>query len=301
MRVFYMRNLDVVIYVAMRIALSSSPFIFDAEDKIMTKTELQLVLQDALPTIKLAGAFMEAEQAKVTSEQVEDKALNSLVSYVDKQTEMMLVEGLQKILPSATFITEEETVKNQASTSTWIIDPLDGTTNYLHGLPHFATSVGLLYENELVLGIIYNPVSRECFTAIRNEGAYLNGQRIKVSRAANFRSSLFVTGFPFDDKERVEKNLEVVKYVKQHSRGIRRFGSAALDLAFVAAGRFEAYFEGGINAWDVSAGILLVREAGGIVTDYQGAADCLFSGEVVAANPNIHAELLDVVQRNYYV
>ncbi len=266
----------------------------------MNTTQLQDLLQQALPIVKQAGAFMRAEQSKVTSEQIEDKALNSLVSYVDKQAEVILVEGLQKILPTATFITEEETVQNKASAATWIIDPLDGTTNYLHGLPHFGVSVGLLHNDQLVLGIIYNPASDECFTATLGGGAYLNGQRIRVSNSPNFQASLFVTGFPFNEQARVTKNLKVVDYLKQHSRGIRRFGSAALDLAFVAAGRFDAYFEGAINAWDVAAGILLVQEAGGILTDYRGGTDYLFGGEVIAATPAIHAELLEVVREVYY-
>lgn len=266
----------------------------------MTNEQLQTLLQESLTVIRRAGAFMKAEQSKVTSEQIEDKARNSLVSYVDKQAETILVEGLQSILPTATFITEEATIENRASITTWIIDPLDGTTNYLHGLPHYAVSVGLLHEDKLVLGVVYNPASDECFTAIRGGGAFLNARPIKVSTAKGFSDSLFVTGFPFDDLKRTQNNLKVVEYLKQQSRGIRRFGSAALDLAFVAAGRFEAYFEGGLNAWDVAAGILLVQEAGGISTDYEGGENHLFGGEIIAAVPSVHRALVDKIQTVYY-
>ncbi|NJL74003.1 MAG: inositol monophosphatase [Saprospiraceae bacterium] len=258
------------------------------------------ICEQALPKVQQVGKFIVGELGKVQASQVEDKSVNSLVSYVDKQAEIQLVEALQQILPTATFITEEATIENSKSELTWIIDPLDGTTNFLHGIPCFSVSVGLQCEGQLVVGIVLEPTRNEMFYAAHQQGAFLNGNRIKVRQNATFANSLIAIGFPYNDGKRVQQMLSMFETFQKESRGIRRLGSAALDLAYTAAGRFDAYFEGGINAWDIAGGALLVKEAGGIVTDYQGGDDFLFSGEIIAATPSVYDRLKSLVLETYY-
>ncbi len=265
----------------------------------MKQHEIIRTLDRSLSIVKKTGKFILKELGKVERGHVEDKALNSLVSYVDKEAEKMLVEGLQQILPSSTFITEENTVANRKSYQTWIIDPLDGTTNFLHGVPHFSVSVALMVDEILQIGIVYAPCLDECFYAGKGIGAFLNGQPIQVSANTLLSASLIATGFPYDNAAQVERILVFIRILKPQTRGIRRFGSAALDLAYTAVGRFDAYFEDCLNAWDVAAGILIVQEAGGKVSDAQGGDDYLFGGNVLAATPKIHEKLLPVLYQIY--
>lgn len=265
----------------------------------MKQHEIIRTLDRSLSIVKKTGKFILKELGKVERGHVEDKALNSLVSYVDKEAEKMLVEGLQQILPSSTFITEENTVANRKSYQTWIIDPLDGTTNFLHGIPHFSVSVALMVDEILQIGIVYAPCLDECFYAGKGIGSFLNGQPIQVSANTLLSASLIATGFPYDNAAQVERILVFIRILKPQTRGIRRFGSAALDLAYTAVGRFDAYFEDCLNAWDVAAGILIVQEAGGKVSDAQGGDDYLFGGNVLAATPKIHEKLLPVLYQIY--
>jgi myo-inositol-1(or 4)-monophosphatase len=268
--------------------------------KIFTVMEWLKICEQALPAVQQVGAFIVGELGKVQAADVEDKSVNSLVSYVDKQSEIQLVEALHRILPTATFITEEATIQNEKSELTWIIDPLDGTTNFLHGIPCFSVSVGLQCEGELVVGIVLEPTRKELFYAAHQQGAFLNGNRIKVRAAASFSDSLIAIGFPYNDGVRVREVLDMFETFQKESRGIRRLGSAALDLAYTAAGRFDAYFEGGINIWDIAGGALLVKEAGGIVTDYEGGQNYLTTGEIIAAAPNVYPRLKSLVSATYY-
>ncbi len=265
----------------------------------MEQYEIIRTLDHALSLVKKTGKFILKELGKVEQRQVENKALNSLVSYVDKEAEKMLVEGLQQILPSSTFITEENTVISRKSNQTWIIDPLDGTTNFLHGIPHFSVSVALMIDEVLQIGIVYAPSLDECFYAGKGIGAFLNGRPIQVSTNTSLSAALIATGFPYDNDAQVERILEFIRAVKPLTRGVRRFGSAALDLAYTAVGRLDAYFEDCLNAWDVAAGILIVQEAGGEVSDVQGGNDYLFSGNVLAATPEIHEQLRPIIGRIY--
>lgn len=250
----------------------------------MNHSNYNPLLEAALPIVKKAGHFLLEHFRKVCTDQIEDKEVNSLVSYVDRQAEAMLVLDLQALLPDATFITEEDTVENQESEYTWIIDPLDGTTNFLFGLPHFAVSVALQHLGEIVVGIVYHPSLEECFHATKGGGAFVNNIPIEVRTAQHLKEALIATGMPFNNLEQVNETLELIRYWKQHTRGVRRLGSAALDLAYVAAGRFDAYVEWGLNAWDIAAGVLLVKEAGGKVTDLKGEQGYLKNGEVIAAS-----------------
>lgn len=250
--------------------------------------------------IRSVGDFIQEELGKVKATAIETKALNSLVSYVDKEAEKQLVDGLHKILPEATFLTEEETVEQKEGTFRWIIDPLDGTTNFLHQLPFFSVSVGLEQEGELVMGIIYEPIRQECFYGWKGGGAYLNEQSIHVSKTEQVSDSLLATGFPYYDYGAIKAYLGALEQLMQSSRGIRRLGSAALDLAYVACGRFDAFFEYSLNPWDLAAGAFLVTEAGGRVTDFRGGDDFLHGKQLIASNAGIADEFSNIIQSAFY-
>lgn len=260
----------------------------------------QEICEQAVPVIKRAGQFIREQLGNVKTGDIEVKALNSLVSYVDKNAEERLVEGLSKILPEAVFLTEEETVETQEGTYRWIIDPLDGTTNFLHQLPVFSVSVALQHNNDLVVGIVYEVNQDECFYAWQNGGAYLNGQRISVSSTQTLSDALIATGFPYYDYDRMASYIEVLKYFMQHTRGIRRLGSAAVDMAYVACGRFDTFYEYSLNAWDVAGGIVLVKEAGGQVTDFKGQDNYLFGKEMIASNSGLFEEVKKLILSNFY-
>lgn len=258
----------------------------------MDLNQLERLCEQACAVVGAVGDWIQQESGRVTALQVEEKSLNSLVSYVDKKAEEQLVMGLGELLPKAGFLTEEGTVAATISEYQWVIDPLDGTTNFLHGLPIYSVSVGLRRGMDTLIGIVYAPAMGEMFYAWKDGGAWLNGDRIQTSSKTALASSLLVTGFPYYDYGRMEAFLEVLKTLMTNTRGIRRLGSAAIDLAWVAMGRFEAFYEYGLNAWDVAAGILLVEEAGGKLSDFNGGKDYLSGREIVAAAAGIQAELL---------
>lgn len=241
--------------------------------------------------------FLLGEIGKVGKDQIEEKSLNSLVSYVDKSAEEQLVVALKKLLPASTFLTEEETVAQQQGEYQWIIDPLDGTTNFLFQLPVFAISLALRHQDETLLGIVQGVSQRECFYAWKGGGAYLNGKPVRVSTRRELGETLIATGFPYRDFSRTEAYLQVLKRLMTDTRGLRRMGAAAIDLAYVACGRFDAFFEYGLSPWDVAAGILLVEEAGGQVSDFKSGENSLFGGEIIAANREVHAALCKIIEQ----
>lgn len=267
----------------------------------MTSPNLQQLVTDVTELCRKVGKFQLNELAGFGRDRIEYKGLHDLVSYVDRESEQALVAGLEVLFPDAGFLTEEGTVSQEAKPWRWIIDPLDGTTNFIHGLPFFAISIALVYGDELQLGIVYEVSRGECFTAIKGEGAYLNGQPIHVSKVPNMNESLLATGFPFYNFDKMPAYLEVLRQCMQGSQGMRRLGSAALDLAYVAAGRFEAYFEYNLKPWDVAAGALLVQEAGGIVTDFHGGNKYLYGLEILAGNPPVYTELLAILRKQFPV
>ena len=247
----------------------------------------------------VVGKFILEERKKFNDSFVEKKGHNDLVSYVDKKSEEMLVEKLRTILPEAGFITEENTSTQKGPLYNWIIDPLDGTTNFIHGMPIFCISIGLLKENEIVIGVVHELNLSECFYGWKNGGAYLNGERIYVSAIQTLSDSLLATGFPYHNYDRMKPYMEIFDYCMRNSHGLRRLGSAAADLAYVACGRFEGFYEYGLNSWDVAGGVLLVREAGGIVTDFSGKDNFIFGEEVIATNAQIADEFLNVVKSKF--
>ncbi|HKK76980.1 MAG TPA: inositol monophosphatase family protein [Saprospiraceae bacterium] len=258
--------------------------------------QLDQICQQCLPIVNKVGAFIRQELGSVGDQAIEIKSRNSLVSYVDKTAESMLVEALGALLPEATFLTEEDTVQNQESRLRWIIDPLDGTTNFLYGIPVFAISVGLEKDGELVMGIVQEVVRQENFYAWKNGGAYCNGKPIRVSQRATLADGLLATGFPYYDFERTEDYLKVLGYFMKETRGLRRLGAAAVDLAFVACGRFDAFFEYALSPWDVAAGIVLVREAGGKVSGFSPKVDFTSGIEIIASNGHIHEAMQENCQ-----
>jgi len=265
----------------------------------MTSQELEKLSKSASQEIKLVAQFIKEEFKKVDTINIETKSLNSLVSYVDKNAEIHLVDKLSKILPEATFLTEEETIENTESELRWIIDPLDGTTNFLHQIPHFAISVALEYQGEIVLGIVYEVNRDECFTAWKNGGAFLNDSKIQVSKRKDISNSLIATGFPYYDYQGVEPYFVALEFFMKNTRGLRRLGAAALDLAYVACGRFDAYYEYSINAWDVAAGAILVKEAGGKLADFGGGENYIYSQQIIAASPFVFDKTLEVVKNAF--
>ena len=227
--------------------------------------------------------------------QVSKKGPADFVTTADKKAEEVLVAGLTKARPRFGFLLEEGGKIEGADTSNrWIIDPLDGTTNFLHGIPHFSISIALERDGGPVAGVIYEPITDQMFWAEKGQGAYLNGRRIRVSARRRLEESLFATGIPFAGKQDHGRFLSQLKAVMAVSAGVRRFGSAALDLAYVAAGRYEGFWEFGLHPWDIAAGIVLVREAGGFVTDI-GGGGMMESGEILAANDSLHGPLLKIL------
>ncbi len=248
---------------------------------------------------KEVGEFIRGEALVFDRQNIEYKGLNDMVSYVDKTAEMNLVKGLTAILPEAGFITEENTTTVIRDEFNWIIDPLDGTTNFIHGIPTFSISIALQRNEHLVLGVVYEINRDECFYAWENGGAYLNGRRISISQTESVRDSLLATGFPYYDFERQEQYINVMRRLMQSCHGLRRIGSAAIDLAYVACGRFDGYFEYNLNSYDMAGGIVLVREAGGQVFDFKGGTDPIGRREIIADNGRISAELLRVIGEEF--
>ncbi len=250
----------------------------------------------ACQAVQETAAFIRAETGRVEPGQIEEKFLNGLVSYVDRSAEEMLVERLSRILPEAAFLTEEETVAQSEADLQWIIDPLDGTTNFLYGIPQYSVSVGLKSGDDLVLGVVHHVPAGEMFYAWQGGGAWCNGKPVRASARGELRQALICTGFPYHNFSRADEYFAALREFMRAGRGVRRFGSAALDLAWVAAGRFDVFFEYGLNAWDVAAGAVLVREAGGTVSDFGGGGDFIGKYEMLACNAAVYEQALAVIR-----
>lgn len=258
--------------------------------------DYQKIMDQLTPLGEKVGEYMRNEIDKVLRSQIEEKELNSLVSYVDKTSEEMIVETLAQILPDAGFITEEKTIQTEEKEAMWIVDPLDGTTNYLFGIPHYSTSIALRINGEIVLGMVRDNAMQECFTAIKGQGAFLDGRKLQVSPGLKLADSIIVTGFPYSNEYDPAAYLKIIEHWLKHSRGLRRLGSAALDLSYVAAGRISCYYEGFLNLWDIAAGALIASEAGAIVSDFNGENHHFESCKIVASNPSIYPEVIDILK-----
>ncbi|MBN9559088.1 MAG: inositol monophosphatase [Alphaproteobacteria bacterium] len=235
---------------------------------------------------------------EVENLQVSLKGPADFVSNADKRTERILIEELSRTRPGYGFLVEESgAIEGPDKTHRFIIDPLDGTTNFLHSIPHFAISIALEREGQIVSALVYNPISDDLFIAEKGHGAYLNDKRLRVAARKQLRDALSATGIPFMGKDGHERFLGELAAVMAVSPGVRRFGSAALDLAWLAAGRYDAFWERGLQIWDIAAGVLLVREAGGVVSDLDGGARMLESGNILAANEALHPQFLKLIRQ----
>ena len=261
--------------------------------------DLTQLSHDLAALCRTTAEFIRREAATFDRTRIEHKGLHDLVSYVDQETERRLVAGLRQLLPEAGFITEEGTAGPDSHTEefTWIIDPLDGTTNFVHGLPVYSISVALTQHRELVVGVVHEVNHDESFRAVRGGGAFCNDRPIRVTDVPRLSGALIATGFPYKDFEQMPDYLQILGTFMRGCQGLRRMGSAAVDLAYVAAGRFEGYFEFNLNSYDVAAGILLVREAGGHVTQFVRDGDPLFGREVLASNGLLHNEMQAAISR----
>lgn len=255
--------------------------------------ELNQLCLSVCEIARSAGKMIADERKRFDDSKVEYKGLHDLVSYVDKNSEKLIVSQLEKLLPEAGFLAEEGTTSKEGERYNWIIDPLDGTTNFVQGVPVFAVSIGLHEANEMLLGVVYEIGRDECFYAWKGGGAFLNGRAIHVSERDNIQDALLATGFPYSEFSRLNEYMEFLKWAVTNSRGVRRLGSAATDLAYVACGRFEAFWEYNLKAWDVAAGSIIVKEAGGTVTDFSGKNNFLFGKEIVATNQKLKQLFLD--------
>lgn len=264
----------------------------------MEKSTLNRMLTEVIALAKLAGNFIKQERINFNYSQAEVKGLNDLVSYVDKKAEEMIVQELQQIFPDAGFIVEENT-RSEKREYNWIVDPLDGTTNFIHGIPCYAVSIALEYKNEILLGVVYEVNREECFYAIKNNGAFLNDLPIRVSERKNLSESLIATGFPIYEFDCVNNYLSALNYFMHHTHGLRRIGAASVDLCYLACGRVDAFFEYNLKPWDVAAGGLIVKEAGGTIKDFSGGDDWIFGRETSATNSHLNEEF-NVVIRNSF-
>ncbi len=261
--------------------------------------DLKRLTSSVVEIAKEAAAFIKQEDVHFDPQHIEYKGFNDLVSYVDKNSEQKIVKKLAQLLPAADFITEEKTINKTGEVYNWIVDPLDGTTNFIHGLPTYSISIALQKDNELLLGVVYEICRDECFYAWKEGGAYLNGKQIFVSSTEKMEKSLIATGFPYYNFEKLELYINVFRELTQKCQGLRRIGSAAVDLAYTACGRFDAYFEYNINLYDIAAGVVLVREAGGEVVNFSEEDEFAVSREVIASNGKIHTELKSTIQKYF--
>jgi len=235
--------------------------------------------------------FQRREIANVRDADIESKGVHNYVTYVDKESERILVEKLRLLLPGSGFIAEESP-SLRPSEFTWVVDPLDGTTNFIHGVPIYCISIALMHGDDILLGVIYESNLDECFYTWESAPSYLNHKVIRVSETREIGESLLATGFPYYDYHALDDYLDIFRHLLKNSRGLRRIGSAAIDLAWVACGRFDGFYEYGLSPWDVAAGALLVQNAGGKVSDFRGTGQYIFGKQLVATNPFIHNEFL---------
>ena len=253
------------------------------------------MLNIAVRAARAAGDIIIRNMDRLDRIKVVTKQNNDFVSNVDHMAEEAIIFAIKTAYPDHGILAEESGSQGETSEYQWIIDPLDGTTNYLHGFPQFAVSIALKHKERTVVGVIYDPVSQELFTAIRGDGAMLNDKKIRVTTHKGLTNALLGTGFPYCDQSYLDTYLETMKALMQKTAGLRRPGSAALDLAWLAAGRIDGFWEFNLKPWDIAAGALIVREAGGIVSDFENKEGYLKSGDIIAAAPKVFPEMYQII------
>lgn len=254
------------------------------------------MLNIAVKAARRAGGIINRASTDLDHLKVHAKSANDFVTEVDRAAEDAIIEVLQDAYPGHGILAEESGETGPQSEFQWIIDPLDGTTNFIHGFPQYAVSIALARNGIVEQAVVFDPVANDLFTATRGRGAFLNDRRIRVSRRTRLNDALIGTGFPFRQFDHVDAYLAMFREITQKTAGIRRPGSAALDLAYLAAGRYDGFWELGLAPWDMAAGTLLVQEAGGLISDLAGESGFLASGNVVAGTPKIFAQLLPIIQ-----
>jgi len=252
------------------------------------------MLNTAVKAARRAGTIINRASQNLDILAVTEKTANDYVSEVDRAAEQSIVRALLEAYPSHSVLAEESGATG-TSEFQWIIDPLDGTTNFLHGFPQYAVSIALAHKGVLSQAVIYDPVHNDLFTATRGRGAYLNDKRLRISKRTNLQKSLIGTGFPFREFSHIDNYLAIFRDLTQKTSGLRRAGAATLDLAYVAAGRLDGFWEFGLSPWDMAAGSLLITEAGGLVGDLEGNGGYMESGNIVAGNPKIFSQLVQAL------
>jgi len=260
-------------------------------------TERDDFLSVAIEAAKLAGGIILDNLGRISKADISIKQTSDFVTRVDKESEICIIRSIKKNFPDHHFLAEESVKETATNGYRWIIDPLDGTTNFIHRFPVFAISIALQYRREIILGVIYEPLRKDLFTAQKGGGSFLNGEMIRVSQATTLKDSLIATGFPFRKREFIDSYLGLFRNIFLRVSDLRRAGSAALDLAYVACGRCEGFFEIGLSPWDMAAGGLLIGEAGGLVTDFGGGCDYLSTGNIVAGAAGVHSKLLEEIKK----
>ena len=257
------------------------------------------MLNIAVKAARRAGSIISRASNDLDKLTVESKSQNDFVSEVDRAAEAAIIEVLREAYPQHSILAEESGLSDKASEYQWIIDPLDGTTNFLHGFPQYCVSIALSVKGVLTHGVIYDPTRNDLFTASKGGGAVLNERRIRVSKTLALKDALLGTGFPFKEFAKFDRYIGMFKELTPKCAGIRRPGSAALDLAYVACGRYDGFWEMGLSPWDIAAGAILIKEAGGLVTDFAGEDNILESGTIVTATPKVFPALLQIVQAHH--
>ncbi len=249
----------------------------------------------AVRAARQAGSVIMRSFNRLDTLTVSEKQVNEYVSEVDRNAERAIIDTIRKAYPAHAILAEESGAHGKDEFQ-WVIDPLDGTTNYLHGFPQFAISIALMHRGRLETGVVYDPLRDEMYTAVRGGGALLNDRRLRVSEQKVLKGALLGTGIPFRDRRYIDAYLGMLKDLTEETAGIRRPGSAALDFAYVAAGRLDGFWELGLSVWDFAAGALLVQEAGGVVSDIRGGSRHLESGNVIAAGVRLHRTIVDTIR-----
>lgn len=259
------------------------------------------ICEDVCNIARVAGKFMSDERKNFSPDRIETKGVNDFVSYVDKQAEKLIVGQLSRLIAGAGFLTEEKTVdQSHNSKYTWIIDPLDGTTNYIHGISPYAVSIGLTENDMPVLGVVYVVSGDQCFYAWKDSKAFMNGEEIRPSVTESVKDSLVITGFPYRLGQKIDNYMNLMKYLTFNSHGVRRLGSAAADLVYVAAGWAEVFYQTDLNPWDVAAGAFIAKQAGATVTDFTGGDNYLFGQSILATgNTNLGNQMTGLLSEYF--
>ena len=259
--------------------------------------DYQHICEEVVALARQVGVWLRSERMRLNTVNRETKGVHDYVTQFDKQSEQTIVARLKELVPEAGFIAEEKTETTLGEHFNWIVDPLDGTTNYIHGLPPTAISIALREDEEMVIGVVYEIWRDECFYSYKGGKAYMNGYPIYVTSCSKLDDSLLATGFPYSDFTILKPFMRYMEWSMQHTHGLRRLGSAATDLIYVACGRCDGYFEYGMKPYDVAAGAFVCQQAGALVSDFSGGDNWLFGGEIVVAGPKLFPELLKSLQQ----